>query len=146
MTPKCYVCPICGKVIVQMVEAPTETICCGHPMKEMPVQTTGQSEKAHVPVVTRPDAYTLQVIVGAEPHPMTDQHHICFVLAKTAHGMLVHHFQPEEKTLAQFCDACDPVQAVYAYCNLHGFWQAAYVPKPEKCTSKSEPCAPKPEK
>lgn len=132
MTPKCYVCPYCGKVIVQMVEAPTDTVCCGHPMKEMPVQTSGTSEKAHVPIVTRPNAYTLQVNVGAEPHPMTEGHHVRFVLTETEHGWQVYYLQPTDSPEVCVCDSCDHAKAVYEYCNLHGLWKTNHVPKPEK--------------
>lgn len=98
-------------------------VCCGKPMKQIAPITAAAQEK-HVPVYTV-EGNLVKVQVGSAPHPMIAAHHIEWVSLQTKTGnqrkALVVDGAPEV-TFA-LTDG-DEVEAVYAYCNLHGLWKA----------------------
>lgn len=136
MSTKFYYCPICGNVIVKLDDSGVMPVCCGNPMRELQPKDKEQektvSEK-HVPVVKRTDDCSISVEIGSNPHPMTPDHHICFVLLETSNGFDVIYLNPEEAAVVNFCNCKDNLLAVYAYCNIHGLWKTTEIPqKPEK--------------
>ena len=67
----------------------------------------------------------VHVTVGAVEHPMAEEHYIEWVSLQTKSGNQRKALQPgqEPKTCFALCEG-DEVEAVYAYCNLHGLWKA----------------------
>lgn len=118
-----YTCDVCGKIVAMVKETPVETVCCGQPMRQLvPGQTDGAVEK-HVPVYTV-EGNTVTVTVGATEHPMTEAHHIAWIVLETTHGNQRKELKPGDRPQATFALLpSDTVKRVYEYCNLHGLWQ-----------------------
>lgn len=84
----------------------------------------GAGEK-HLPEVTK-DGSRIQVRVGSVLHPMSAEHSIEWIFLETKKGGQFRRFSPDNEPTAEFAVAPDDeAVAVYAYCNLHGFWKTA---------------------
>ena len=99
-------------------------MCCGKPMKEIIPGTTDASVEKHVPVVEI-NGGCVKVKIGAVAHPMLPEHYIEWVSLQTKYGNQRKALQPGEapEVCFKICEG-DEVEAVYAYCNLHGLWKA----------------------
>ena len=124
MEQRFYVCELCGKIVAMVKPSACPTMCCGQAMKEIVPNTTDASQEKHVPVYTV-EGNLVKVQVGSAPHPMIAAHHIEWVSLQTKGGnqrkALVVDGAPE--VTFSLVDG-DEVEAVYAYCNLHGLWKA----------------------
>jgi superoxide reductase len=124
MEQKFYVCERCGKIVAMVKPSACPTMCCGQAMQEIVPNTTDAAQEKHVPVWTK-EGNLVKVQVGSAAHPMIAAHHIEWVSLQTKAGnqrkALVVDGAPEV-TFA-LVDG-DEVEAVYAYCNLHGLWKA----------------------
>ena len=122
MTVKFYRCAICGKIVAMVKETAVPTICCGQEMAQLIPGTTDGAAEKHVPVVTR-KGNIVEVKVGSVEHPMTNEHYIQWICLQTKQGNQRKCLKPGDKPAVCFsiCDK-DEVEAVYAYCNLHGLW------------------------
>lgn len=123
MATKFFKCTVCGNVVVKYVDSSIRTVCCGKEMVELKPGTTDGKLEYHVPVVERVDDCTIKVRIGAEAHPMTDQHHIAFIYLETEHGGQIQYLDIDTPAEAKFYCCNDNPIAVYAYCNLHGLWK-----------------------
>lgn len=85
--------------------------------------STDASSEKHVPIVTVEDNMVV-VRIGSEPHPMTPEHYIEWVVVQTSAGGTFCKLTPEDIPEAKFPISPDEVEAVYIYCNLHGLWKA----------------------
>ena len=67
----------------------------------------------------------IYVKVGEAEHPMLPEHYIEWISLQTKQGNQRKELAPGEKPESCFaiCEG-DEVEAVYAYCNLHGLWKA----------------------
>ena len=82
----------------------------------------GAGEK-HLPEVER-DGKHIMVKVGSVLHPMTEEHSIEWIYLETQKGGQFRKLCPDGEPVAEFIVAQDDEAiAVYAYCNLHGFWK-----------------------
>lgn len=119
-----YRCSKCGNIIAYVKESGIPVICCGEPMKELIPGTVDASHEKHVPVYTV-EGSTVTVRVGAAEHPMIEEHHIEWISLQTRQGNQRKLLNAGEAPQVCFalCDK-DEVEAVYAYCNLHGLWKA----------------------
>ena len=119
-----YRCENCGQIIAIVKKTGVPVMCCGKPMQELIPGTTDASVEKHVPVYEVKDNKVI-VCVGAAAHPMTEEHYIEWVSIQTKFGNQRKALKPgdEPKTCFAICDG-DEVEAVYAYCNLHGLWKA----------------------
>ena len=124
MEQKFYQCERCGKIVAMVKPSACPTMCCGQAMQEIVPNTTDAAQEKHVPVWTK-EGNLVKVQVGSAAHPMIAAHHIEWVSLQTKAGnqrkALVVDGAPEV-TFA-LVDG-DEVEAVYAYCNLHGLWKA----------------------
>ncbi len=124
MEQKFYVYERCGKIVAMVKPSACPTMCCGQAMQEIVPNTTDAAQEKHVPVWTK-EGNLVKVQVGSAAHPMIAAHHIEWVSLQTKAGnqrkALVVDGAPEV-TFA-LVDG-DEVEAVYAYCNLHGLWKA----------------------
>lgn len=121
MATKFYKCRHCGNIIQKIVDSKVPVVCCGEPMEELIPNTVDASTEKHVPVVTRLDECTIKVEIGSTPHPMTEEHHICFIYVETENGGIRIHLKDKPEAVICTCNS-KPI-AVYEYCNLHGLWK-----------------------
>ena len=124
MEQRFFVCETCGNIIAMVKPSGVPVMCCGKKMKEIVPNTTDASQEKHVPVYTV-EGNLVKVQVGSAPHPMLAAHHIEWVSLQTKAGNQRKTLKPGEPPKACFalCEG-DEVEAVYAYCNLHGLWKA----------------------
>lgn len=117
-----YKCPICGNMAIMIEDAGVNPICCGKPMQSLSPDKEEASLEKHIPVVVR-EGENVYVKVGAEPHPMTDNHFIKWIILLTDRGTYTRMLRSTDLPETHFSIAADEnVVAVYDYCNLHGLW------------------------
>ena len=121
MATKFFRCRHCGNVVMKVVDRRVPVVCCGEKMEELVPNTVDASNEKHVPKVTFVDECTMKVEVGSVPHPMTPEHHICFIYVETENGGMRIDLKAVPE--AMFCTGKDKPIAVYEYCNLHGLWK-----------------------
>ncbi len=124
MNQMLFKCSHCGNIITFVKDSGVPVVCCGEKMTELVPGTVDASHEKHVPVYTV-DGNTVHVKVGAAEHPMLTEHYIEWVAIQTKQGNQRKELHPGEKPEVCFalCEG-DEVEAVYAYCNLHGLWKA----------------------
>ena len=124
MEQKFYICEHCGKMVALVKESGVPVMCCGQRMTEIIPGTTDAAVEKHVPVYTV-ENNIVHVKVGEVEHPMTPEHFIEWVSIQTNQGNQRKALKPGDQPEICFalCDG-DEVEAVYAYCNLHGLWKA----------------------
>ena len=119
-----FVCRRCRNIIAYVQKSGVPVMCCGEPMKEIIPNTVDAAKEKHLPVYTV-DGTTVRVQIGEFAHPMTEPHHIDWVVLQTKQGN-----QRKELAVGTAPVVCfsicpdDEVEAVLAYCNLHGLWKA----------------------
>ncbi len=123
MEQKFYECAHCGQIVAIVKETKVPLVCCGEKMKEIIPGTVEASREKHIPVFTV-EKNVVKVEVGAVPHPMAEEHFIEWISLQTKNGNQRKVLKPGENPSACFaiCEG-DEVEAVYAYCNLHGLWK-----------------------
>ena len=124
MELKFYVCKHCGNIIAFVKSSGVPVVCCGEKMQELVPNTTDAAQEKHVPVVTV-EGGKVTVTVGSVKHPMAEEHHIEWIALQTKAGNQRKTLKPGAEPVAcfQVCEG-DAVEAVFAYCNLHGLWKA----------------------
>lgn len=124
MEQKFYRCEHCGNMIAFVKDSGVPVVCCGEKMKEIIPNTTDAAQEKHVPVYTV-EGDVVTVTIGSVEHPMLDAHYIEWISLQTAQGNQRKTLKPgdEPKVCFRICES-DTVEAVYAYCNLHGLWKA----------------------
>lgn len=124
MEQKFYICEHCGNIIAMVKPSGVPIVCCGKIMKELIPGTTDASVEKHVPVYTV-EGSRVAVVVGDVLHPMADEHFIEWVSLQTKQGNQRKQLLPGDAPQVTFLiESEDEVEAVYAYCNLHGLWKA----------------------
>ena len=123
MEMKFYRCATCGQIVAIVKKTGVPVVCCGKPMQEMVPGTTDASLEKHVPVYELKDGKVI-VSIGSVAHPMVEEHFIEWVSLQTKFGNQRKQLKPgdEPKVCFSICEG-DEVEAVYAYCNLHGLWK-----------------------
>ena len=124
MEQKFYICSHCGNIIAKVKDVGVPVMCCGQKMTEIIPGTTEASHEKHIPVY-QVEGNIVTVRVGAVDHPMTAEHFIEWVSLQTKQGNQRKVLTPGQEPVVRFalCEG-DEVEAVYAYCNLHGLWKA----------------------
>lgn len=122
--PNFFICKHCGNIITKVKDSGVPVICCGEPMTFITPNTTDAAQEKHVPVVKVEDG-KVYVTVGSVPHPMTEEHHIAWILIETSQGsqMKCLDVKGEPSACFSLCKE-EKVLAAYEYCNLHGLWMA----------------------
>lgn len=135
MAVKFYLCPICGNVVIKVLDSGVNPVCCGKEMVELqPGMTDGDGEK-HLPVVECQPGGKVQVEVGLKPHPMLAEHHIMLVVLETERGFHLQRLEPGAMAVATFFIGDEKPVAAYEYCNVHGLWKT-----PLQCTISKSGC------
>lgn len=124
MAERYFICEHCGNIIAMVEDRGVPVMCCGQKMTELIAGTTDAAVEKHVPVVAV-NGSKVTVTVGSVPHPMMDKHYIQWISVETNQGVQRKKLTPESEPKAEFALAeGETVEAVYAYCNLHGLWKA----------------------
>ena len=119
---KFYRCSHCGNIIAFLENKGVPVMCCGQKMDEIIPGSVDAAAEKHVPVI-KIDGDTVTVCVGDVAHPMTEPHHIAWIVLETEHGFMKKDLDPTGGPCAVFKLADDKAVAAYAYCNLHGLWK-----------------------
>ena len=123
MEVKFYRCSHCGQIIAFVENKNIPVVCCGEPMQEIIPGTSDGAVEKHVPVY-KVNGNLVEVNIGEVDHPMTEEHYIEWVVLQTKQGNQRKQLKPNEAPHVCFalCEG-DEVEAVYAYCNLHGLFK-----------------------
>ncbi|MDR3271757.1 MAG: desulfoferrodoxin [Peptococcaceae bacterium] len=119
---KFYRCAHCGNIISFVEDKGVNVTCCGEAMSEIQPNTTDAAQEKHVPVGVR-EGNLLKVTVGSVAHPMTEEHHIAWIVVLEKNRTQRVILAPAGAPTAEYYVSEDPV-TVYEYCNLHGLWVA----------------------
>lgn len=124
MEQRFFICEHCGNIIAMVKDKGVPVMCCGQKMTELIPNTTDGAAEKHVPVFEERGGKVF-VTVGEAEHPMLEKHYIEWISIQTKFGNQRKVLNPGEEPKACFalCEG-DEVEAVYAYCNLHGLWKA----------------------
>lgn len=99
-------------------------ICCGEEMREVIPGTIDASPEKHIPEYSVKNGI-VTVDVGSIFHPMSEEHHIEWISIQTRYGNQRKELCPTGEPRVSFAiSEGDEVEAVFAYCNLHGLWEA----------------------
>ncbi len=124
MELKFYRCEHCGNIVASVRDSGVPVFCCGEKMTEIVPGTSDASREKHVPVWEVRDG-KVYVAVGSAEHPMIPAHYIEWIAVSTNAGNQRKKLNPGEPPKAVFALLeGERVEAVYAYCNLHGLWKA----------------------
>ena len=124
MEQRFFVCEVCGNIVAMVKPSGVPVMCCGRKMTEIVPNTTDAAQEKHVPVWTK-EGNLVKVQVGSVAHPMIPAHYIEWVSLQTKAGNQRKALAPEQAPEVTFAlTDGDEVEAVYAYCNLHGLWKA----------------------
>jgi len=123
MATRFFVCEHCGNMVAVVKDAKVPMMCCGQKMTELIPGTTDAAVEKHVPAFEVKDGKVF-VQVGEVIHPMVDAHYIEWIFIETNKGTQMKKLAPGQEPKAVFAICEDEVvEAVYAYCNLHGLWK-----------------------
>lgn len=124
MEQRFFICEHCGNIVAMVKDTGVPVMCCGQKMTEIIPGTADAAVEKHVPVY-QVEGNVVKVQVGAVDHPMLPEHFIQWVSIQTRQGNQRKALKPggEPKVCFALCEG-DEVEAVYAYCNLHGLWKA----------------------
>lgn len=120
---KFYRCKKCGKVLVVVHDTMVPTVCCGEVMEELVPCTMDGAVEKHVPVIHQ-SGNKVTVSVGEQPHPMTREHYIMWIVLMTDKGIQKKFLCPSEEPVAHFMVLNDEsIVGAYAFCNIHFLWK-----------------------
>ena len=124
MEQKFLKCDKCGNIMAVVKESKVPVMCCGQKMEQMIPGTVEASREKHIPVYKVKDNKVI-VNVGSISHPMIEEHFIEWVSIQTKYGNQRKQLKPNQdpEVCCVLCEG-DEIEAVYAYCNLHGLWMA----------------------
>jgi len=116
-------CKKCSNIIALVRKDEKDIICCGEPMVEIIPGEVNAAKEKHVPVYSK-EGSKVTVSVGDVAHPMQDDHYIQWISIQTKAGNQRKALKPGDMPKTEFLiDERDEIEAVYAYCNLHGLWK-----------------------
>ena len=123
MEQRFFICEHCGNMMAVVKSSGVPVMCCGQKMTELIPGTSDGAVEKHVPVY-EVNGNIVTVTVGEVEHPMLDAHYIEWISIQTKQGNQRKALKPGDapKVCFALCEG-DEVEAVYAYCNLHGLWK-----------------------
>lgn len=94
------------------------------PFVIMEPNTSDGAAQKHLPLIEQNGCH-ITIKVGADFHPMSDEHSIAWICLYTKAGCTMRVcLSPDCEPVAHFTlEEGDAPAAAYAYCNLHGFWK-----------------------
>ncbi len=119
----CYHCKVCGHVVGILKPGNPSLVCCGQDMILLEAKEADEGKEKHVPVII-PEGNNTMIKLGSIPHPMTNEHYFCFIEIVKKDGQSIYaRLKPGEEPSAIFNINVMDIDAVYAYCNIHGLWK-----------------------
>lgn len=123
MDVKFYCCEDCDNMVILLKDGGVSMKCCGQPMIEFLPGSGNAAPEKHLPVLQIDGSHAI-VTAGAEEHPMSGEHFIEWIALKTRQSLQCKPLSPDQSARASFqLSQGDTVEAVYAFCNLHGLWK-----------------------
>ena len=124
MEQKFLKCSHCGQIVAMVKKTGVPVICCGEAMQEIIAGTTDASKEKHTPKY-KIENNKVKVFVGEVEHPMLAEHYIEWVSLQSKKGNQRKALKVLDMPYVEFLiEPDDEIEAVYAYCNLHGLWKA----------------------
>lgn len=118
-----YRCAVCGNVAVKLVDRGVPMSCCGQIMNELKSNTSEGAGEKHIPVGIIEDG-EIKIQVGANLHPMTEEHYISLIVIETNLGFKVFNLTAKDQPIVSMrLSKGEKYISSYAYCNLHGLWE-----------------------
>ena len=117
-----YRCNLCGNIVEVLVEGNRQLVCHEQDMELLEEKQSDVGSEKHVPIIER-DGDKIVVKVGEVPHPMIEEHHICFVELFVGDKVYrkILNTGNEPKGVFEVCADIDYLKA-REYCNVHGLW------------------------
>ncbi len=97
--------------------------CCDHDMERIEPYMKEGNREYHLPEY-KICKNIVKVKISTEPHPMSIQHNISFVVLQTDKGVYIKKLMIGDDPCLEFNIAkgeC-PI-SIKAYCNIHGLWE-----------------------
>lgn len=113
-----YVCPICGNVIRAMGDVALS--CCG---VSLPALEAEEPDINHCILVEKVE----DELYVTMDHPMSKDHHICFMVYRTADRIETVKLYPEGNAECRFFNRGRG--EIFAYCNRHGMYCVSTPPR-----------------
>lgn len=124
MEQKYYKCSVCGKIIAVVKDTPVPVMCCGKKMEEIIPGTVDAAVEKHVPVYKQ-DGDPFNIMLFKHGMLYFTYGNIDLIAVQTDAGIYRKALKPGDEPKACFALCCgEKLEAVYAYCNLHGLWKA----------------------
>lgn len=120
-----YRCEICGNLVQVILEGEGELVCCGQPMKLMaPNKTENAALEKHIPVFESLETGGVEIKVGAQPHPMINEHYIMFIesISEDRNRVKLQYLHPGEEAKMILEQKLGKEKAL-EFCNVHGLWE-----------------------
>lgn len=118
-----YKCTVCGNII-EVVEVYGQLVCCDENMEFLEEKQVGIAPERHIPVIEK-EGNNIIVKIGELPHPMVEEHHICFIELFVWDKIYRKFLEvaDEPKAVFEVCADIDDLGA-REYCNVHGLWNS----------------------
>ncbi len=117
-----YKCAICGNIVEMLHTGAGELVCCEQPMNLLVAKKNNEGQEKHVPVIIK-NKNTITIKIGAEPHPMIDEHYIEWIEAIANKQVYRKFLKPNDLPQAEFnIDSNNVVGR--CYCNVHDLWSS----------------------
>lgn len=124
MELKFFICEYCGNIITMVDDKKVPVFCCGQKMTPLVAGSKDAAVEKHVPEFTV-NGNSVHVEAGSTLHPMTEEHLTQWIAIATKNGCQIKKLTAKDEPKADFTLADgDELVKVYAYCNLHGLWEA----------------------
>lgn len=119
-----YRCNICGNMVEVVKEGEGQLICCGEDMELLEERQLDVGPEKHIPIIER-EGDNIVVKIGEVPHPMIEEHHICFVELFVGDKIYRKFLNAGDEPKAVF-EVCADIGDLRAreYCNVHGLWNS----------------------
>jgi len=119
-----YRCNVCGNMVEIVKESVGELSCCGQPIELLEERQLDVGPEKHIPIIEK-DGDKIVVKVGEVPHPMVEEHYICFVELVVGDKIYRESLKPGDEPEAVF-EVCADINDLRAreYCSVHGLWHS----------------------
>lgn len=121
---KLFKCEICGNIVELLNDGGGTLVCCGEEMNEIVISKEEDTYEKHIPSIKK-EGNKVTVEVGDTIHPMIDAHYIEWIALVEGDKVYKVNLNPGSQPIAEF-DVKTENFIVYAYCNIHGFYQKKY--------------------
>lgn len=119
-----YKCNVCEKIVEVVVVGNGNLVCCDENMELLEETQVGVAPERHIPIIER-DGDNVIVKIGELPHPMIEEHHICFIELFVGEKIYRKFLEVGDEPKAVF-EVCADINDLRAreYCNIHGLWRS----------------------